>query len=98
MTIEETAAYKRQLKKLIKKRNLTREEVENTIQTFLDNPYDHNIEYKVIYCKVDKRRHSMRIIGTQYRILVTDFIEEENRLVLRLILNHDDYQRTNKNC
>lgn len=46
-------------------------------------------------CKKDKYRYSVRVLNTQYRILLT-VIEEIYEL--RHILTHDEYDRINKDC
>ena len=46
-------------------------------------------------CKKDKDRYSIRVVNTQYRILMTMV---NNEALLVCVCSHDNYDRINKNC
>ncbi|MBU1666936.1 hypothetical protein KKC13_00835 [bacterium] len=95
MTIEKLPRFLRDVKKITKKRLLTLEQIENTEKLFLENREDKSLRYHDIKCKKDKNRWSITVPNTAYRILVTDLGDVVKFLTL---LDHDSYDRINKNC
>ncbi|CAA6817315.1 MAG: Unknown protein [uncultured Sulfurovum sp.] len=95
MTIEETTQYKRTKKRLIKKHVMSEDEIENTLVKFQENIQEPSLHYKKMTCKKDKDRYSIRVLNTQYRILMTVI---ENTAILVCICDHDEYDLRNKNC
>lgn len=95
MTIEYSKDYLRTLKRITKKRTLSSDIIDSTIDLYITNSSDPRLQLKKITCKRDKYRHSIRIPNTQYRILLS--IKEEVS-VLICICDHDDYDLRNKNC
>ena len=69
--------------------------VEEAKELFLNDRKTVSLSFKKINCKKDKDRYSIRIPGTQYRILMTLFDDEAYFLC---ICNHDKYDFYNKNC
>jgi hypothetical protein len=70
MEIIKTSQYLRTKKQLIKKHVLSKSEIENTLDLFEEDPSHPSLNYKKMTCKKDKERYSIRIPGTQYRILM----------------------------
>lgn len=95
MTIEETTQYKRTKKKLLKKHILNENEIKNTLSKFQENSQESSLHYKKMTCKKDKDRYSIRVLNTQYRILMTVLAD---RAILVCICDHDEYDLRNKNC
>jgi len=95
MTITETIQYLRTKKKLLKKHSLSPDDIEKTLELFKKEKDDPSLHYKKMLCKRDKDRHSIRVLNTQYRILMT-VVGDEALLVC--VCSHDDYDRINKNC
>jgi len=95
MTIIETTQYARTKKKILKKYILSQEQIDTTLTLFQENQEDPTLHYKKMTCKKDKNRYSIRVLNTQYRILIT-VLEEEVLLVC--ICDHDDYDARNKGC
>jgi len=95
MTIEYSKDYLRTLKRITKKRTLSSTLIDEAIVLYLKDKTDIRLQFKHIICKRDKNRYSIRIPGTQYRILmsITDDIS-----LLVCICDHDDYDLRNKNC
>jgi hypothetical protein len=87
--------YERQKAKLIKKGQISKQAIEEAERLFQANPTDHRLRPHKIICKRDKRRRSITIPNTQYRILYTENKEEA---IFQQILNHDRYDRINKDC
>jgi len=83
-------------KKKFKKDSLMIKRIDDTIDLFINDNHTPSLKYKKITCKKDKARYSIRIIGTQYRILMT--IYDSNYADLKCICSHDEYSRINKNC
>lgn len=94
MQVNFTNQYRAELKKLKHQRELL-EKIEKTLDIFRDDPSHTSLNFKKITCKRDKRRHSIRIAGTQYRILMSRF---DTYVELICICNHDKYDLHNKNC
>ena len=70
-------------------------QIDDTIDLFKNNHNDVTLHFKKITCKRDKQRHSIRVPGTQHRIMMTyygDYAE------LICICKHDRYDRLIKNC
>ena len=95
MQIKFSTSYQRTYKKLIKKNPNLINIIAETIKIFEINKNDPRLHFKHIICKFDKYRYSIRVINTQYRILMTCI---NNICEFRFILDHDDYQRKNKDC
>ena len=95
MTIEKTPRYHRSVKKIVKSHKLAIEKVIEAETIFAQNPKNSTLHYKSIICKKDKYRYSIRIPNTQYRILMTILDDTAYLLVL---LNHKDYDKSNKDC
>lgn len=71
------------------------EKIEKTLEIFKQDISNESLQFKKIACKRDKRRHSIRVVGTQYRILMSKF---DTYVDLVCICNHDRYDMHNKNC
>jgi len=95
MTIEYSKDYLRTLKRITKKRTLSPTLIDEAIDLYLEDKTDIRLQFKHITCKRDKNRHSIRIPGTQYRILMS--ITNDISLLV-CICDHDDYDLRNKNC
>ncbi|MEA2048092.1 MAG: hypothetical protein U9O64_06540 [Campylobacterota bacterium] len=95
MTTTETVQYLRTKKKLLKKHSVSENDIETTLALFKKNKDDSSLHYKKMICKKDKERYSIRVVNTQYRILMT-IVNDEALLVC--VCSHDDYDRINKNC
>ncbi len=95
MKIVKTSQFLRSQKFIIKKHILSKENIDNTLKLFIENPKDKTLHYKKMTCKKDKNRYSIRIPNTQYRILMN--IEDES-IYLVCICSHDEYDRRNKGC
>ena len=95
MALEYSKDYIRTLKRITKRRTLSSNAIDSTINLYLSNSSDPRLQFKKITCKRDKYRHSMRIPNTQYRILMSI---TEDVTVLVCICDHDDYDFRNKNC
>lgn len=95
MTISKTIQYLRTKKKLLKKHSLSQDDIEITLQLLRQDKDDMSLNYKKMVCKKDKDRYSIRVLNTQYRILMT---VTKNEAFLVCICSHDDYDRINKNC
>ena len=95
MNIRKIKLYERQAKKLVKNHQLTTEQIEDTENLFKNDPFDKDLRPHKITCKKDKRRRSITVINTAYRILYTD---AGDTAIFQQILDHDDYDRINKNC
>ena len=95
MKIEKTKQFIKQKEKLIKKSSLSKEQIDKTIEILKNNPQDHRLRPHKIFCKRDKRRKSLTIPNTQYRILYSDYGEFA---IFLQILKHDEYDRANKDC
>ena len=88
-------SYTRDKTKIIAKNHLLKELIEETELIFLDNSSDKRIRLHRINCKKDKHRYSITIVNTQYRILATIC---GNIAVFSKLVNHNTYDRINKNC
>lgn len=93
MTIGYSKDYLRTLKRIIKKRTLSSNLIDNAINLYLTDKADVRLQFKKISCKRDKYRHSIRIPNTQYRILISVV---KDLSVLVCIRDHDDYDLRNK--
>ena len=93
--INETTQYLRTKKKILKKYSLSENDISTTIELFKNHPKDTSLHYKKMNCKKDKDRYSIRVLNTQYRILMT---VQENEVILVCVCSHDDYDRRNKDC
>ena len=95
MRIIETVQYLRTKKKLLKKHSVSENDIDETLALFEKDKGDLSLHYKKMICKKNKDRYSIRVLNTQYRILMT-VINYESLLVC--VCSHDDYDRINKNC
>jgi len=95
MTTIETTQYIRTKKKILKKFVLKEEEIDTTIALFKQNHKEPSLHYKKMTCKKDKNRYSIRILNTQYRVLMTVV---DDSAILACICDHDDYDMRNKGC
>jgi mRNA-degrading endonuclease RelE of RelBE toxin-antitoxin system len=95
MEIEYSKDYLRTLKRITKKRTLSSDAIDDTVNLYLSDSFDPRLQFKKITCRRDKYRHSIRIPNTQYRILMSI---TEDVTVLVCICDHDDYDFRNKNC
>ena len=96
MEIIKSSLFIRQEQKLVKKGKLSKEQIDKTIEIFIQNPQDYRLRPHKITCKRDKSRRSITVIPkTAYRILYT---QKEDKAILQQILHHDDYDRINKDC
>ena len=93
MQVNETKQFLRSKKKIINA--LASKKLEEAIE-LLKNDYKHqSLHFKKITCKRDKYRHSARVPGTDYRILMSLYDET---LDLICVCTHDKYDRINKDC
>jgi len=95
MIIEKTPRYNRTVKKIIKSHKLSISEIEKVETLFIENHNNPTLHYKSIICKKDKNRYSIRVLNTQYRILLTIL---DNIAYFQALLNHKDYDKNNKDC
>ena len=95
MKIVQSKDYIRSIKRIKKKRTLSLDLIDETLALYLSDQHDARLQFKPITCKRDKHRHSLRIPGTQYRILIS-ILDDTTTLVC--VCDHDDYDRRNKNC
>lgn len=95
MMIEETSQYQRTKKRLLKKHILNENDIESTLSKFQEDSKDPSLHYKKMTCKKDKDRYSIRVLNTQYRILMTVI---GDRAILVCVCDHDEYDLRNKNC
>jgi hypothetical protein len=95
MTIEKLPRFLRDVKKITKKRLLTPEQIEETEKLFIEDRSSSSLRYHQITCKKDKNRWSITVPSTAYRILVTDLGDV---VKFNTLLDHDAYDRINKNC
>ena len=95
MNIEYSKEYLRSLKRILKRRVLSKADIDETIKKFKTNPYDSRLHFKKISCKRDKNRHSIRILNTQYRILLSVI---DDLAVFICICDQDDYDLRNRKC
>jgi len=95
MKINETSQYHRTKKQFIKRRIISEEIIDATLLFFRRDPHHKSLHYKKMNCKKDKNRYSIRIIGTQYRILMN--ISNDTAYLI-CVCDHDEYDRRNKGC
>jgi len=95
MHIIETVQYLRTQKKLLKKHAISADDIDTTLAVFKKDKDDLSLHYKKMVCKKDKDRYSIRVLNTQYRILMSVVNDE---VFLVCVCSHDDYDRINKNC
>ncbi len=95
MKIITTAQYLRTQKKLIKKHALSQKEIAGALTLFEKDPHHASLHFKKMVCKKDKNRYSIRIVNTQYRILM-NVIDDDVYLVC--LCDHDEYDRRNRAC
>lgn len=95
MKIELHKRFIKEKNKLIKSGALRAEQIKKTLDLLEKDPKNHKLRVHKIICRRDKHRFSITVINTQYRILCT-VCEDINIMIY--IVNHDDYDRINKNC
>lgn len=95
MEIIKTSQYLRTKKQLIKKYALSKTEIESALALFKKDPHHASLHYKKMTCRKDKDRYSIRILGTQYRILMNI---TSDTVYLVCVCSHDEYDRRNKGC
>ncbi|WP_457560564.1 type II toxin-antitoxin system RelE/ParE family toxin [Caminibacter sp.] len=95
MQIIFSKSFERDYKKLIKNNKNLKEKIDFTIELFKKDYKNQKLNFKHIICKKDKYRYSIRVINTQYRILMTCI---DNICEFRFLLDHDEYDRKNKDC
>jgi len=96
--LKKTEFHKNYLKKrdkLINTGALTEDQIKDTLDMFDLDSTNHKLRIHKINCRRDKRRFSMTVLNTQYRILYSSY-DDVNLIIY--ISNHDEYQRMNKNC
>ena len=74
---------------------MSENDIETTLELFTEDNDNVLLHYKKMICKKDKDRYSVRVLNTQYRILMT---VANNKALLVCVCSHDDYDRINKNC
>ena len=94
MQVSESRAYVR-YKKSFKRDALFLNQIDATIKLLKENKESPNLHFKPMTCKRDKFRYSIRVLKTDYRILLTFY---DNKAELVCVCNHDRYDRENKNC
>ncbi len=95
MLVEKSSPYLSTRKKIIKHNNDLESKIELAEELLEINHLDSSLDFKKIVCKKDKSRHSIKISGTQYRILLS---HEDDVFILICVCTHDRYQIKNKNC
>lgn len=97
MQYEYEKSFFKQRDKLIKKRVVSLDQVNNTIDLFKENKNDDKLYYHNINCKKDKNRKSIAVLetGQTYKILFSEYDDLVNFI---FIGHHDKYDRQNKNC
>jgi len=70
MIVVEPTQYIRTKKKILKRFILKEKDIESTLSLFQENPKEPYLHYKKMTCKKDKNRYSIRVLNTQYRILM----------------------------
>ena len=95
MEIDKLSRYEHDVKKLIKKKKLSKEKIKNTEKLFLEDKNIKALRYHPITCKKDKQRHSITVPNAPYRIL---FSQYEEVAVFRRLVDHREYDRINKDC
>ena len=95
MQVVKQRLYEKQKNKLVSRHILTRQQIDEAEELFKTDPLHHKLRPHNITCKKDKRRRSISIPNTAYRILYTDGGE---KAIFQQILDHDDYNRINKDC
>ena len=94
MQVNETTRYIK-LKKKLNSDTLLSDKIEKSINLFKLNKDDSSLHFKKIQCKKDKNRYSIRVVNTNFRILMTVYDEY---VELFCVCNHDKYNLYNKTC
>ena len=95
MQIVKTSQFLRTQKFITKKHILSQIDIDKTLKLFANEPHHKSLHFKKMTCKKDKNRYSIRIINTQYRILLN---LENDTAYLICVCSHDDYDRRNRGC
>lgn len=97
MQIVKSPLYERQKEKLVAKKKLKLELINEAEALFAVDPINSALRPHNITCKKDKRRRSITVPKTdkKYRILYTD---GGDTAYFQQILHHDDYDRVNQDC
>jgi len=94
MRIDKAASYERDCKKSSNK--IDQQDIQEVEQELLNYP---NIKaayrFKPIRCKKEKTAHSIRIGNSGWRILLSVYADV---IYLRRIVDHDEYDRLNRDC
>ncbi len=94
MQIDKAPSYNRDCKKSQNKINPT--EIEAAEQELLSYPnIKASYHFKPIKCKKEKTAHSIRIGNGGWRILLSIYGDV---IYLRRIVDHDEYDRLNRDC
>ena len=95
MQIVKTSQFLRTQKFITKKHIISLKDIDKTLELFISDPNSKALHYKRMSCKKDKNRYSIRILNTQYRILLN---LEDDTAYLVCVCSHDDYDRRNRGC
>jgi len=94
MVLKFDAKYIRSKDKVSKKIGL--ESIRLTEKLFRSNHLDNKLQLKIIRCRRDKHKQSIRVLGNNgYRILLTT---KDEIVYFQDIMKHDKYDRLTKNC
>lgn len=94
LQVNQTKNFLRYKKKYLKNKSLYAK-IEKSLELLESDNKTASLQYKKINCKHDKQRHSIRVVGTQYRILMSVYATQTD---LQCICDHDEYDYQNKNC
>ncbi len=94
LQVNETTRYLSSKKKFKRDTGLLNK-IEETKELFLNDSSSSKLQLKKITCKKDKFRYSIRILNTQYRVLMTLTDETAHFLC---VCTHKRYEQHNKNC
>lgn len=94
MQVNETSSFLSSKKSFRKNIELI-DKIKETIILLKKDKSDISLHHKKITCKKNKNRYSIKVLNTQYRILLNEFDEY---IDLICVCSHDKYQRYNKNC
>ena len=94
MQVNETKEYLRTKKKL--KNQIILQKLNKTVEQLKEDHCFSKLEFKTIICKRDKFRHSIRVLGTDCRVLMS--VIQEDICDLVCVCDHDKYNRLNKDC
>ncbi len=87
MQLVKTSQFLRTQKFITKKHIPSQNDIDKTLKLFTSDPHNKSLHYKKMNCKKDKNRYSIRILNTQYRILLN--IEDDTAYLI-CVCSHDD--------